>query len=488
VDQFDVVVAEGGLDAMKRLSTEPVAPDCVVTESRLRDLPLDAFLARVERSAPTAATVVVGAPPTDTDAAAALVDADAYVPDGRESRLADRVRRLLGDRRVDLAIDEHERLARTVASVAVDVARAPDRATVERGVHDRLVEGGAYRHVWIVRTDGESGLDVSVPVSGPLGEEELTDLVGGGDPTFVSRAVESGRVVSTDGHVPTRSTAGATVAGPIYDGGEMQRLSTAAVPFVHDGHIRGLSLLSTARDDAFEGAERALLADLGLVVGHALGALVGAGAHPDVGKGMENLAHELRNPLGIASSHLEIAREDGEDSSFDTVESALARMADTVDRLTENVGGEPSIDAAPEALEAAAEAAWASVEDSAASLDVVDSTVLRADDALLVRLLSNLFQNALEHGGEHVTVRVGTLADGFYVEDDGPGIPPGERETVFERGYSTSNDGLGIGLSIVRDVTTAHGWSLSVTESRDGGARFEVTGVEQVSDDSEENA
>jgi len=167
---------------------------------------------------------------------------------------------------------------------------------------------------------------------------------------------------------------------------------------------------------------------------------------------------------------------------------ALARMADTVDRLTENVGGEPSIDAAPEALEAAAEAAWASVEDSAASLDVVDSTVLRADDALLVRLLSNLFQNALEHGGEHVTVRVGTLADGFYVEDDGPGIPPGERETVFERGYSTSNDGLGIGLSIVRDVTTAHGWSLSVTESRDGGARFEVTGVEQVSDDSEENA
>ena len=66
---------------------------------------------------------------------------------------------------------------------------------------------------------------------------------------------------------------------------------------------------------------------------------------------------------------------------------------------------------------------------------------------------------------------------GFYVEDDGPGIPPGDRDTVFEWGYSSTLKGTGFGLAIVREVAEAHGWSVSATESDAGGARFEVTGV-----------
>ncbi len=66
--------------------------------------------------------------------------------------------------------------------------------------------------------------------------------------------------------------------------------------------------------------------------------------------------------------------------------------------------------------------------------------------------------------------------DGFYVEDDGPGIPPDERERVFESGYSSAG-GSGFGLAIVRDVADAHGWSITVGEGRNGGARFEVRGV-----------
>ena len=66
---------------------------------------------------------------------------------------------------------------------------------------------------------------------------------------------------------------------------------------------------------------------------------------------------------------------------------------------------------------------------------------------------------------------------GFYVEDDGPGIPPGDRDAVFEWGYSSTLEGTGFGLAIVREVAEAHGWSVSATESDAGGARFEVTGV-----------
>jgi signal transduction histidine kinase len=75
-------------------------------------------------------------------------------------------------------------------------------------------------------------------------------------------------------------------------------------------------------------------------------------------------------------------------------------------------------------------------------------------------------------------VRVGALDDGFYVADDGPGVPPDDREHVFESGYSTSEDGTGFGLAIVEEIASAHGWDVDVVESEDGGARFEVTGVE----------
>jgi signal transduction histidine kinase len=76
-----------------------------------------------------------------------------------------------------------------------------------------------------------------------------------------------------------------------------------------------------------------------------------------------------------------------------------------------------------------------------------------------------------------VTVTVGGLPDGFYVADDGEGVPPADRDRVFERGYTTG-DGTGLGLSIVEQIVGAHGWSVRATESEDGGARFEITGVE----------
>jgi signal transduction histidine kinase len=73
-----------------------------------------------------------------------------------------------------------------------------------------------------------------------------------------------------------------------------------------------------------------------------------------------------------------------------------------------------------------------------------------------------------------VTVTVGDFAEGFFVADDGPGIPEQDREVVFERGYSTA-DGTGYGLAIVAELATAHGWSVTATESESGGARIEIS-------------
>jgi len=75
---------------------------------------------------------------------------------------------------------------------------------------------------------------------------------------------------------------------------------------------------------------------------------------------------------------------------------------------------------------------------------------------------------------ESVTISVGSLADGFYVADDGTGIPAGDRETVFKPGYSTMNGGTGLGLAIVERIIVAHDWSITLTAADCGGARFEI--------------
>jgi len=81
--------------------------------------------------------------------------------------------------------------------------------------------------------------------------------------------------------------------------------------------------------------------------------------------------------------------------------------------------------------------------------------------------------DAVEHGGDSLTVTVGEGPNGVFVADDGTGIPPSDRESVFETGVSTAEDGMGLGLAIVDEIAEAHGWTVTLTESTEGGARFE---------------
>jgi signal transduction histidine kinase len=143
--------------------------------------------------------------------------------------------------------------------------------------------------------------------------------------------------------------------------------------------------------------------------------------------------------------------------------------------------------------------AWERVSTADAELVVEDSLSFEADDGLLANCLENLFRNAVEHGstsppsasphedsvehgGSAVTVRVGAHDDGFFVEDDGVGIPAEDRERVFDAGFSTGEQAghTGLGLLIVRAVCEAHDWTVAVTESDAGGARFEISGVRTV--------
>jgi len=193
------------------------------------------------------------------------------------------------------------------------------------------------------------------------------------------------------------------------------------------------------------------------------------------------VTHDLRNPLIVAKGRLELAKKEGTLSHLESVGEALDWMDAIIeDVLTLTHGGQNLDPADLEACNLArlAEECWDHVDMSQATLHVENPPVVNANPGRLQRLLENLFRNAVEHGGDDAAVWVGKLGDGVFVEDNGPGIPDEEREKVFEAGYSLEEEGTGLGLSIVKTVAEAHGWSLSVTEGRAGGARFEITGID----------
>lgn len=198
------------------------------------------------------------------------------------------------------------------------------------------------------------------------------------------------------------------------------------------------------------------------------------------------VAHDLRNPLNIAAVQLELARGQIDDADEDVqgslgeVSTALTRMEQIIDDvLTLASIGQQEISRTRLDLRTVAESAWETVESENGSLEFVeDFRPVVGDEGLLQQLFENLFRNAMEYAGSDSVVRLGMIEDGFYVEDDGPGIPADKREKVFEGGYSIGSGSTGFGLSIVEEIADAHGWTVGVVESGDGGARFEVEDVQ----------
>jgi len=190
------------------------------------------------------------------------------------------------------------------------------------------------------------------------------------------------------------------------------------------------------------------------------------------------VSHDLRSPLNVAEGSLGLARETGDPEHFDRAEDALDRMQTLVeDVLALARQGRLVDETEPVELADVASEAWNSVDAPEASIECdVDGAHVEADRGRLLELFENVFRNAVEHGGDSVHVTVSTLPDGFAVEDDGPGIPEDTDGDVFDRGVTSTADGTGFGLAIVREIAEAHDWTVAaVSTGDDRGARFEVS-------------
>jgi PAS domain S-box-containing protein len=190
------------------------------------------------------------------------------------------------------------------------------------------------------------------------------------------------------------------------------------------------------------------------------------------------VSHDLRSPLNVAQGRLELAQEEHDSKDIEAAATAVDRSLVLIeDLLTLAREGRRVDDTRPVDLAGLSANCWHTSDTGDASLQVTTDRTIEADPKRLKQLLENLMRNAVDHGGENVTVTVGDLDGGFYVADDGPGIPEGDRSKVFDAGYSTTDDGTGFGLNIVQEIADAHDWDIRLTESDAGGARYEFTGV-----------
>jgi len=107
------------------------------------------------------------------------------------------------------------------------------------------------------------------------------------------------------------------------------------------------------------------------------------------------------------------------------------------------------------------------------------SAIVDGDERRLRELARNLLENGVRHA--RASVRIASQRNGrtcdVVVEDDGEGVPPDDRERVFERFYRRRDDGVGtgLGLAIVRWIAHAHGGNVALTQAAQGGARFVAT-------------
>ena len=198
------------------------------------------------------------------------------------------------------------------------------------------------------------------------------------------------------------------------------------------------------------------------------------------------VSHDLRNPLSVIRGSMEMARLQGDTEPLERGERAVDRIDQLVSELLTLARQGSGIDEPTEFdLEGAVREAWATAGSDDATLVVGAHARVRGDRGRLRQALENLFRNCVEHGstggrtnsddrvdhtsdgGDDLTVVVSATAEGFLVADDGPGIDPEHRDEAFDPGFTTSADGTGYGLDIVREVVESHGWTVRLRPDAD---------------------
>ena len=210
---------------------------------------------------------------------------------------------------------------------------------------------------------------------------------------------------------------------------------------------------------------------------------------------LANASHELRSPLARIRMGLELLPGPQGNAANEKLKSELNRNINELDQLVDEILLASRLDAANADIGAVESVDLTGLAaEEAARVNVVleaQAVSVQGSAKLLRRLLRNLLENALKYAHSPdaqdavvLTLRQTQSAKGqamavIWVEDRGPGVPPSERERIFEpfyrmRGASEKDGGVGLGLALVKSIAQRHGGTVRCEERPGGGARFVV--------------
>lgn len=190
------------------------------------------------------------------------------------------------------------------------------------------------------------------------------------------------------------------------------------------------------------------------------------------------VSHDLKNPLNCALGYLDLIEDSDEvqEEYRENIEGSLEKMESIIsdmELLADTMGEIDDVE------EISLYEFFNNYKESegfeGGHMDVkenLDGKSILSNEGLFRRAVSNIITNAIDHNSSTINITIGSTNNGFFIEDDGKGIPQENKENIFEKGYTSTSDSTGYGLFIVKRICYVHGWDISVTDSASGGARF----------------
>lgn len=480
--QYPYRMAEGMLDAVKALQSTPF--DCVLVRLPQGDIAPRTVveeLRRVDRSLP----VVFVCDATEAPSMMDVIGTDRVTvlqapPD--PSRVESAIQRVVSRRRVDTELERYSVLKTSILRVLFDLVDASGEEELYRVFSDWWLDSELYSVVLFGAYDaGSTELILRWPFSGRFTGAEIAAIVGSDERDLLERAASNHEVVVTRGRSVSR---GAASADTLVEEGSSSpdrqdragEQSLAMVPVYWDETL--YYVLGLVTDAEIDTAEQELLDHTGRMVGKLLwmNDRIKAPSDDSTARAagiVDRFASEIQDPLLTAITRLEDILAENESDELEPVYETVQQIAELPEMFTELVHTEGVTETHMRDFAETASAAWEAIDHPNAELFITDSRLLAADHDLLEHMFRDVFTNALRLGGPDTTIRIGVFEDGFYVEDDGPGIGSTDENEVF----AWSGQQPGGGLGFVAEVVRAHDWRVSVTESTLGGARFEVSGI-----------
>jgi signal transduction histidine kinase len=407
--------------------------------------------------------------------------------DGLTTRFSNLQRDLAtaGDQAVEPALPDEEAFAQIV-DVDGQVVNAAPRALLARRVLTKSELADARTHRITIERASAPGDQQSRLLAGPVGQPGLGLVVVVGtsleEVIKAQHRLELALVIGLPLLAAIVSVAGWFLAGaalkPVRNlVEEADEISAVAAR----GQRRRLSVPETGEE----------LADLARHLNELLARIEAALEHERAF--LDDASHDLRTPISIVRSELELARMQTQEGSevARALDSSLEEVG-RLDRLAVNLlvlarfrsAGPPP----PEPVELgalsrrAAETVARSRDGDAVPVRVNGSAEVRGDEEAIARAVLNLVDNAARHADERVDVEVSSDGDRAVVavRDDGPGFPPellGQAVGRFVRGTNGgrgTENGAGLGLAIVDAIATAHGGALEIENRAEGGANVQL--------------